>query len=53
MTTRQILEEAENEDMDFCLGCGDEYRINDMHPLAEGDWICKPCFRNDLEGVPL
>lgn len=34
-----------------CTFCSDYYPVDDMQPMPDEVWLCKPCYRNALEGV--
>lgn len=51
MTIWDLLGEAEQESRAQCLGCCNEFVIDLLMPVNEVDWLCRPCYRNELEGL--
>jgi hypothetical protein len=39
------------EDIEQCLGCANEFFLQDMNPMGDAGWVCKPCFRAELEAI--
>lgn len=45
-----LVEEEANRQAE-CLGCRNYFQLDEMHPVLDEDWVCKVCFRNELEGI--
>lgn len=48
---RASLEKERSICMAECLGCANEFLIEDMNPVLDEHWVCKVCYRNELEGI--
>lgn len=48
---RHELAEEESIYQAECLGCHNEFMVENMHPVLDEHWVCKLCYRNELEGL--
>lgn len=45
------IQERLEADLEICVGCNNQFQLEEMHPYDVGTWVCKPCYRNLLEKV--
>lgn len=45
------VDSLDDEDVCICAGCANYFILQDLEPVCNGEWACKPCWYNIMEGI--